>query len=294
MPMRSRRRRAFEQAHAAIAQSMLDVLAEDPAASSARLVTEASRALPDAAAVLTSGTVSETAAPEQLAAFLVEELAIGDAEDAVGALRAQIADPSRLDPDELEMLYEAVAAMQQDLKRRRAAHKPPRVPDRFPRLAHAEDEGWYTRRRRKEEPVSPFIWLAVAAVMAVVEVVSFGLITMWFVIGALAAFAANLLGADLLVQIVVFLVVSVVCLVALRPVFVKYRDRGKQEEPTHVGQTAVVVEDVDNEGLTGRVETDNRMTWAARSADGSFIPQGAVVRIVGQESVKLIVERKVS
>ena len=123
--------------------------------------------------------------------------------------------------------------------------------------------------------MSPFIWLAVAAVMAVVEVVSFGLITMWFVI-------------------VVFLVVSVVCLVALRPVFVKYRDRGKQEEPTHVGQTAVVVEDVDNEGLTGRVETDNRMTWAARSADGSFIPQGAVVRIVGQESVKLIVERKVS
>ena len=99
--------------------------------------------------------------------------------------------------------------------------------------------------------MSPFIWLAVAAVMAVVEVVSFGLITMWFVIGALAAFAANLLGADLLVQIVVFLVVSVVCLVALRPVFVKYRDRGKQEEPTHVGQTAVVVEDVDNEGLTG-------------------------------------------
>ena len=77
--------------------------------------------------------------------------------------------------------------------------------------------------------MSPFIWLAVAAVMAVVEVVSFGLITMWFVIGALAAFAANLLGADLLVQIVVFLVVSVVCLVALRPVFVKYRDRGKQE-----------------------------------------------------------------
>ena len=92
--------------------------------------------------------------------------------------------------------------------------------------------------------MSPFVWLAVAAVMAVVEVASFGLITMWFVIGALAAFAANLLGADLLVQIVVFLVVSVVCLVALRPVFVKYRDRGKQEEPTHVGQTAVVVEDV--------------------------------------------------
>ena len=142
--------------------------------------------------------------------------------------------------------------------------------------------------------MSPFVWLGVAAVMGVVEIVSLSLITMWFVVGALVAFVASLLGADLVVQLVVFLVVSVACLVGLRPVFVKYRDRGKQEEPTHVGQTAVVVEDVDNEGLTGRVETDNRMTWAARSADGSFIPQGAVVRIVGQESVKLIVERKVS
>lgn len=140
--------------------------------------------------------------------------------------------------------------------------------------------------------MSPFIWLTIAAVMALVEILSLGLITMWFVVGALVAFAANLLGADLLVQIVVFLVVSVVCLVALRPVFVKYRDRGKQEEPTHVGQTAIVVEVVDNEGLTGRVETDNRMTWAARSRDGSRIPVGEVVVVVGQESVKLIVERK--
>lgn len=115
---------------------------------------------------------------------------------------------------------------------------------------------------------------------------------MWFVVGALVAFVASLLGADLVVQLVVFLVVSVACLVGLRPVFVKYRDRGKLEEPTHVGQTAVVVEDVDNDGMTGRVETDNRMTWAARSADGLPIPAGEVVRIVGQESVKLIVERK--
>lgn len=113
-----------EQAHGVIAQSMLDTLAEDPGATSARLITEVSRALPSAASVLTSGTVSQASTPERLAAFLVEELAIGDAEDAVGALRAQIADPSRLDPDELEMIYETVAAMQQDLKRRRAAHKP--------------------------------------------------------------------------------------------------------------------------------------------------------------------------
>lgn len=79
--------------------------------------------------------------------------------------------------------------------------------------------------------MSPFVWLGVAAVMGVVEIVSLGLITMWFVVGALVAFVASLLGADLVVQLVVFLVVSVACLVGLRPVFVKYRDRGNSRSP---------------------------------------------------------------
>ena len=142
--------------------------------------------------------------------------------------------------------------------------------------------------------MSPLVWLGVAAVMAVVEALSFGLVTLWFVVGALVAFVAGILGATMAVQIVVFLVVSVVCLVALRPVFVKYRDRGKREEPTHIGQTAVVVEGIDTEALTGRVETPDHMTWAAVSADGTPIPEGVVVRVVGQQSVKLVVERKSS
>ena len=71
--------------------------------------------------------------------------------------------------------------------------------------------------------MSHFVWLAVAAVAAVAEVLSLGLITLWFVVGALVAFVANLLGVDDLVQIVVFLVVSVACLVLLRPVLLKLR-----------------------------------------------------------------------
>ncbi|MEG0016605.1 MAG: NfeD family protein [Gordonibacter sp.] len=140
--------------------------------------------------------------------------------------------------------------------------------------------------------MNPFIWLGIAAVMAVIEIVSLGLITMWFVIGALAAFAANLLGADIVVQMIVFLVVSVVCLVVLRPVVTKYRKRGQAAEPTLVGASAIVVEAIDNDALAGRVETENRMSWAARSADGSLIPAGESVVVRSQESVKLIVERK--
>lgn len=140
--------------------------------------------------------------------------------------------------------------------------------------------------------MSAFVWLGVAAVMALVEALTFGLITMWFVLGALVAFAVNLAGVPDVAQVVVFLVVSVLCLVALRPVFASKRDAAKREEPTVIGQPAVVCEAIDNALMVGRVETPDHMTWAARAADGLPIPEGESVVVVGQESVKLIVERK--
>ena len=110
--------------------------------------------------------------------------------------------------------------------------------------------------------MSPFIWLGIAAVMAVVEVASLSLITMWFVVGALIAFAANLLGADVLIQVVVFLVVSVVCLIVLRPVFVRYRDRGKQEEPTCIGPVSYTHLDVyKRQSLYLTLPAQTFLTW---------------------------------
>jgi len=139
--------------------------------------------------------------------------------------------------------------------------------------------------------MSPYWWLAIAAVMAVVEIASMGLITIWFVVGGLAAFVAGFVGADLTVQIIVFLVVSIACLALLRPLIIKHRRMGELHEPTPVGQNAVVVERIDNDALTGRIETPDHMTWAALSADGTPIESGTQVRVVEQRSIKLVVER---
>ncbi len=134
------------------------------------------------------------------------------------------------------------------------------------------------------------LWLGIAAVMALIEAFSLGLFTLWFVVGALAAFLASLLGASIPVQVVVFLVVSVLCLVLLRPVIVKNRKRGKAEEASVIGKTGKVVEDIDAGKMSGRVELSDRVSWMARSADGSEIGQGQAVRVVDRESITLIVE----
>ena len=138
--------------------------------------------------------------------------------------------------------------------------------------------------------MSPYWWLGIAVVMAVVEAVSLSFVTIWFVVGGLVAFVAALLGASLTVQVVVFLVVSIICLVCLRPFALRHRKIGQSHEATPVGQNAIVVERIDNDALTGRVETPDHMTWAALSANGAPIPAGAQVSIVDSKSIKLVVQ----
>ena len=138
---------------------------------------------------------------------------------------------------------------------------------------------------------SPFLWLAVAALAAVIEAVSFGLFTLWFVLGALVAFAIAYAGGPLWAQLVAFLVVSIACLLLLRPLVMKMRKRGQEHESTPVGKTALVVEGIDPASMRGRVETPDHMTWSALSSDGAPIEEGARVKVVESRSITLVVER---
>lgn len=113
-----------EERHAALATSMLNTLIGDPAASAATIVTHASSAVPGAAGLLTSGDSFEGIDPAKAAAYLAEELALGDAEDTIALFKVQLADPRGLPADEYEMLFETVIGMQKDLVHRRLAHKP--------------------------------------------------------------------------------------------------------------------------------------------------------------------------
>ncbi len=138
--------------------------------------------------------------------------------------------------------------------------------------------------------MAPYLWLIIAAVMAVIEIASASLITVWFVIGGLAAFVVDWAGGGIVAQTVVFLAVSLLCLALLRPLALKHRAQGAELETMPVGRNAVVVERIDNAALTGRVETPDHMTWAALSTDGTVLDVGCRVRVVDRRSIKLIVE----
>lgn len=139
------------------------------------------------------------------------------------------------------------------------------------------------------------IWLIIFVLLVVIEIATMGLTTIWFAGGTLAAIVADLLGAPILVQLILFVVVSLVLLFFTRPIAVKYfnKDRTKTNIDAYVGKQAIVVSEINNLQGIGRVNVGG-IEWAARSTseDVSF-NVGAVVVVEAIEGVKLIVSGKV-
>ena len=137
-------------------------------------------------------------------------------------------------------------------------------------------------------------WLIIVIVMAVIEIITLGLTTIWFAGGALVAFIASLLGADLAVQIILFIVVSVALMALTRPLAVNYlkRDRVKTNAESLIGKLGVVKEKVDNLNAQGIVSVEGQ-EWTARAIDDEMIPLYAVVEVVEIRGVKLMVREKV-
>ena len=60
-------------------------------------------------------------------------------------------------------------------------------------------------------------WLCLAGVSLIVEILTVGLVSVWFVIGSVCAMAAAALGAGTAVQACVFIAVSALLLVFMMP-----------------------------------------------------------------------------
>ena len=111
------------------------------------------------------------------------------------------------------------------------------------------------------------------------------------VVTKLVALVAAFVDASLVIQIVLFLVVSIAALALTRPMLRKITNANAI--PTNadrvLGEVAKVTERIDNENSTGAVYVDGK-TWTARSTDDTVIEAGTRVCIERMEGVKLFVK----
>ena len=137
-------------------------------------------------------------------------------------------------------------------------------------------------------------WLVLFVALLIVEIITMGLTTIWFAGGALAAFLAGFIGFGLAVQVIVFLVVSVLLLVLTRPIAVRYfnQERQKTNAERLIGEKALVLEDIDTLKAVGRVSVGGQ-EWSAKTEepDGK-IGIDKIVEVEGIQGVKLIVSKK--
>ena len=134
-------------------------------------------------------------------------------------------------------------------------------------------------------------WLAIVVVMAIIEIITLGLTTIWFAGGALVAFIASLFGAGFVIQVVLFVAVSVSLLAATRPLAVKYLNKNMESTNAEslIGKLAVVKEEIDNLNARGHVSV-NGQEWTARAGEAKVITEGVTVEIVEISGVKLLVK----
>lgn len=136
-------------------------------------------------------------------------------------------------------------------------------------------------------------WLLAAAACLVAEIVTVGLVGIWFAGGALAAALVSVITDLLLVQVVVFIVVSVALLMVTRPLAKKHLNEKIKETNLDalIGRELVVLETIDPETGKGKVKI-NDVEWRAYPEDGeSIFEEGEKVVVREISGVKLIVDR---
>lgn len=137
-------------------------------------------------------------------------------------------------------------------------------------------------------------WLACMVVFIVAELITVGLTSIWFAAGVLIALLFAVSGVNFAIQIVAFVVISLVLLAATRPWAKKFVNAkfSATNADSLIGSVISIRERVSNLDQTGSAVV-NGQEWTVRTDDDNVvIEEGELAKVVRITGVKLIVEKK--
>ena len=136
------------------------------------------------------------------------------------------------------------------------------------------------------------IWLIAAIVLVIIELLTAGFGVICFAIGALFSALVAYFTPNILWQLLVFAVVSMLTFIFLRPVLIKLLERKTKDVKTNadalIGKIGVVSETIDSTKNIGRVAIDGDDCKAV-SHDGAVINKGEKVKVLSRDSIILTV-----
>lgn len=142
-----------------------------------------------------------------------------------------------------------------------------------------------------------WIWLGLAVVLLLIELATVQLVCIWLCVGALvsALFVALFPYSPVLLQILIFIIVSAALLLSTRKIAMRMVKDRRVDQSTNVdiniGKEAVVTETINNLAETGAIKLGG-MTWTARADGGDTIEKGEIVIFKSVVGNKAIVARR--
>lgn len=134
-------------------------------------------------------------------------------------------------------------------------------------------------------------WFIAFLVLIGIEIATIGLVSIWFALGALAALIVSFFVDSLVVQLAVFIIVSIIALIITRPLIKKFKV--SEVVPTNsdmvIGKVGDVTKKIEKNHY-GEVKIFGN-TWTAYS-DGD-IDVGNQVKVIRIDGVKLFVQKEV-
>ena len=134
------------------------------------------------------------------------------------------------------------------------------------------------------------IWLVIAGVCLVIEIMTTGFLVFWLAIGALISMIVSLFTDSILIQTAVFVISSAILIFATKP-FVKKFAKTKNVKTNAfsiIGQNGIVTKEIDSINAKGQVKIDGE-TWSAVGKDDMDIPKGTEVEVLEIKGVKAVV-----
>ncbi len=134
------------------------------------------------------------------------------------------------------------------------------------------------------------VWFALIFLFLIAEAMTLNLVTIWFAFGSLCAFICSYFTENIVIQLIVFTVFTVISLLLTKPLLEKYLKIGKEKTNYDriIGKIGIVTKDIKKHD-SGRVKIDGK-DWMAIS--DRTIKKDSEVEIMKIEGVKLIVKER--
>ncbi|CAM4141630.1 NfeD family protein [Erysipelothrix inopinata] len=136
------------------------------------------------------------------------------------------------------------------------------------------------------------IWLIVMVFMVVFELITVGnLISVWFAIGAFFAMLTSMWTDNILIQVIVFGVTSLLSLFLIRPITAKaLRGNSISTNADRLIGRQFKLSEAIKEDQWGTIKV-NGVDWSVTTVDQSEIEKNETVEVLALEGVKLIVKK---